>query len=940
MSIPLGGASIEGPEGPVVGPAVQARRLAFLACLAVARGQPVSRDKLIGMLWPESAPESARHSVSDTIYVLNHELDHELVEVVGNALRIDPERCVSDVAAFQTAIESGDLERAVELYRGGFLDGLFLKDALEFEEWAREERDRFSRAYAQALDELAENATQRGDHLQAVSWWRDLVAHDPYSGRATVRLMESLAAAGDRAEALRQADAHAVQMREAFDAAPDGAVTELADRLREESTEGARAGIAATVAGRGAPLPRSIGRHWLRAAIVAPILGLAVWYVALKDSGAGPEQAPGATAAPAIAVLPFSVRGEELAVLREGMVDLLSTGLDGAGGLRAIPASTLLVRWREHVPGDDAPELTTALEVARRTRAQYALVGSVVAIDSDVRIVVGIYDVDTNERLGQAQVEGSPDDVLPLVDRLAVDALRVILQRGEEELPEIDLASLTTESPTALQAYLEGEVHFRHFDLTAAEDAYKRAVEADSTFALAHYRLGYVYAWTVGRATLAVHHFRRAIRLADRLPARQALFMRAHGAGFRLNQNSLELTRRAVETYPDDPQAWHRLGEMYLHARNALATAEEMEQAFERAVELDPQNAEYRYHYVQFAWWLPDSARAEQRLAMFERLAPDNVLARVGRLALDLAFGDSTAQKEAMPRLQTMDLKAIQLVSELLDHPRESAHQSLILELYERGDENQRGAAAYRLFHNTALWYGRLRESLPRLDDPAMSAGRRASSAYWALTVGLPIPEETLAEALDPTAIDSVASVATVFYAGAFAADRGRWPDHARATVELERRVERAFAEADTTDGFMPYSGRYSAARAKALEGYALWRRGQRKAALALLSVSKTRGVPIVHLWLGQLYQELGRLQDAERVYRSFGDGSAPARLSTEPLAQRELGKIYEQLEEYDKAVESYEYFVHYWQDADPELQPMVEEARRAIIRLKSLRRE
>jgi hypothetical protein len=38
----LGGASIEGPEGPVVGPAVQARRLAFLACLAVARGQPVS----------------------------------------------------------------------------------------------------------------------------------------------------------------------------------------------------------------------------------------------------------------------------------------------------------------------------------------------------------------------------------------------------------------------------------------------------------------------------------------------------------------------------------------------------------------------------------------------------------------------------------------------------------------------------------------------------------------------------------------------------------------------------------------------------------------------------------------------------------------------------------------------------------------------------------
>jgi tetratricopeptide (TPR) repeat protein len=138
----------------------------------------------------------------------------------------------------------------------------------------------------------------------------------------------------------------------------------------------------------------------------------------------------------------------------------------------------------------------------------------------------------------------------------------------------------------------------------------------------------------------------------------------------------------------------------------------------------------------------------------------------------------------------------------------------------------------------------------------------------------------------------------------------------------------------------MPNNGLYVAKRAQALEGYALWRRGQPTAALALLDLSGTKAVPIAQLWLGQLYQELNRLQDAERVYRSFSDGSAIARLSTEPLAQRELGKIYEQLEEYDKAREAYEYFVEYWQDADPELQPMVEEARQAIIRLEGLQRE
>ena len=43
---------------------------------------------------------------------------------------------------------------------------------------------------------------------------------------------------------------------------------------------------------------------------------------------------------------------------------------------------------------------------------------------------------------------------------------------------------------------------------------------------------------------------------------------------------------------------------------------------------------------------------------------------------------------------------------------------------------------------------------------------------------------------------------------------------------------------------------------------------------------------------------------------------------------------------DYDKAREVYEYYVEYWQDADPELQPMVEETRQAILRLGPLQRQ
>jgi DNA-binding SARP family transcriptional activator len=53
----LGELSLSGPEGPVTGRASQRRRLALLAVLAVARGRPVTRDKLVALLWPDADSE-------------------------------------------------------------------------------------------------------------------------------------------------------------------------------------------------------------------------------------------------------------------------------------------------------------------------------------------------------------------------------------------------------------------------------------------------------------------------------------------------------------------------------------------------------------------------------------------------------------------------------------------------------------------------------------------------------------------------------------------------------------------------------------------------------------------------------------------------------------------------------------------------------------------
>src|SRR6478672_5644934 len=199
----FGGLDLAGPDGPVSGRAAQRRRLALLAVLAVARGRPVTRDKLVALLWPDADSERSRHALADSVYVLRDALGDDVIIVNGDALSLNPNAISSDVVDFEDAIEKGDRERAVSMYEAGgaFLDGIHLSDAVDFDRWAESVRARLAAAHRDALDALANEASARGDSAAAVAWWRKLAAADPLSSRVALGLMRTLADSGDRAGA-------------------------------------------------------------------------------------------------------------------------------------------------------------------------------------------------------------------------------------------------------------------------------------------------------------------------------------------------------------------------------------------------------------------------------------------------------------------------------------------------------------------------------------------------------------------------------------------------------------------------------------------------------------------------------------------------------------------------------------------------------------------
>jgi DNA-binding SARP family transcriptional activator/TolB-like protein len=228
----LGAPVLLGPSGPVSGRAAYKRRIALLAILAVARRRPVGRERLIGLLWPENPADAARHTLSESLYVLRKELGENVFLAVGDDLTLSPEAIATDVGAFGDALEERRLEDAVAAYGGPFLDGFYVADAPEFEHWVDGERDRLARAFAQALEALAVRAEGEGRLLDSAEWWRRLAAHDPCSARVAVRLAEVLDAAGERAAALRALAVHGARVRADLEMDPEPAVQALEHRLR------------------------------------------------------------------------------------------------------------------------------------------------------------------------------------------------------------------------------------------------------------------------------------------------------------------------------------------------------------------------------------------------------------------------------------------------------------------------------------------------------------------------------------------------------------------------------------------------------------------------------------------------------------------------------------------------------------------------------------
>ncbi|HEY6108021.1 MAG TPA: BTAD domain-containing putative transcriptional regulator [Gemmatimonadales bacterium] len=271
-----------GPDGlPVRSILTQRRRLAVLLYLAAAYPQRFHpKDSVRALFWPDSDDPHARQALNRAIYVLRQALGADVVETHGDdEVRAGAElQC--DVIQFHQALEMGNLEAAMELYRGDLAHGFFVSGAPDFEHWMEAERTRLRTRACEAAVRLMEGAESRGELEPAARWAHRAEVLSPYDERIAARRIGLLDQLGDRAAALRAFEDLQARLWKGLEVLPSPETVAHVDAIRARSASRRtvppsvpRAPVTATTSPPPPPHP-FLGRPVLIGGGILVLLGL------------------------------------------------------------------------------------------------------------------------------------------------------------------------------------------------------------------------------------------------------------------------------------------------------------------------------------------------------------------------------------------------------------------------------------------------------------------------------------------------------------------------------------------------------------------------------------------------------------------------------------------------------------------------------------------
>ncbi|HEY4319969.1 MAG TPA: serine/threonine-protein kinase [Gemmatimonadales bacterium] len=667
-------------------------------------------------------------------------------------------------------------------------------------------------------------------------------------------------------------------------------------------------------------------RRWKRLALILPVVVAVVVIVAMVLARPHPSVVSGAET---IAVVPFNTSGAGVESLGEGMVDLVNGNLDGVGGIRTVESRLVLRAWQRRAR-NGTPTLDDAIAVARNVNAASVLTGSVVATGQTARLTAELYDL-SGKQLARAQLDGPVDSVISLADALSLQVLHDIW-RSKEPLPSARTSAITSTSLEAIRAYLDGEKWYRRGQWDSAQASYEHAVHADSTFAMAWYKLATTLGWEgqVGTAE-SMAAGQNAVTYSTALSPRVRSILIAYQMFQRGRPEAADSMRNYTALHPDDADGWYLLGEAQYHTRNyrPLSPAE-LIAPFDHVLALDSALTAAAIHPAEVAATEGDTSLLKRYRKVFQDAHADDEARGAGEALAAMRGSDTGLSTLLAPattglwigllyaRMHAPDADGSSVLATFV-HPPSGSDPSMMGQWYGLQGALNSGLgrqAVARQFADTA-------GTVYHQPDMSQFATLVPILGGFADTTMLRL----FAHRLDSLVVAGTApAISADFYRALVAIDLH---EPARAASFIQSILS---APAGQGTGWLHGA-------AIGLDGLRMIQVGDttRGAARADSGLRMIGGFsnPVAFGSLALRYalflasQPATRADGIQRLRNGFTD-----RLELAPIIQFDLGRAYEAAGDRSKAAASYGQFLRLWNHADSNFQPRVRDAREALQRL------
>ncbi|MBU0983990.1 MAG: tetratricopeptide repeat protein [candidate division Zixibacteria bacterium] len=669
---------------------------------------------------------------------------------------------------------------------------------------------------------------------------------------------------------------------------------------------------------------RRLVTTWLAAAAALLILVLRPWHIEIHPSDFA------SAAETRVAVKPFwnSTGQANQDLTGRVIASLLSADLSRVSGLQVVSTqrvhdvgANLARESREWTHND------IVASYARLTDANWVITGDILSVDSGLVLTFELSDAASQSVVAAETITAQRgEDMFAVVDRMTAQIGRHF--RKSSVIPDRSVADVTTHSFEAYRNYVAGLDNYYKLYWSEALEYFNRAVELDSTFAMAYY-----YLVRLGQRDV----YDAMVRYADNVSSPEQHRIRSLILVREGNRSAaIEELRILLEKYPDDKEILHqiasnfyaveqldsaevywneslRLDSYYKTALNHLAylyaRTDRYDQAIvaiNRYIDIAPNEANpYDTRAEIYSWYgRLDDAAASYRQAL--AIKPDfySSLAYLGYMSL--FAGDYVTADSCFDVLTTLDSDVLRPAGRLYQSysPLHRGQYALALRGIDSAVVANKAELAIDRLRPLDMVYiyvqrayalheaGAFDSAVASLELAAQYCGKRSIVCYRQMMVQ-------------------------------YLADGGHMD---RAAVVLEQ------LRADLGDKAEQSPAYWYAAGCLALA------RGNHQQAVDDLETSWSLAADFkVSYMLGRAYLTAGRLSRAvrqwERTARIY-DSPRASMASWSAKTHYFLGRVYEESRWYDRAAEQYEQFLEIFRGADDGISE-VDDARARLDRIR-----